>query len=61
MPTINQLTRKPRTKKVRKSKSPVLLVGKIVSKRNKLYKFHLKREEFVLGLVLLHLRNLTQL
>lgn len=28
MPTINQLTRKPRTKKVRKSKSPVLLVGK---------------------------------
>jgi len=28
MPTINQLTKKPRTKKVRKSKSPVLLVGK---------------------------------
>ena len=28
MPTINQLTKKPRSKKVRKSKSPVLLVGK---------------------------------
>ena len=28
MPTINQLTKKPRTKKTRKSKSPVLLVGK---------------------------------
>jgi len=28
MPTINQLTKKPRGKKVRKSKSPVLLVGK---------------------------------
>ena len=28
MPTINQLTKKPRTKKNRKSKSPVLLVGK---------------------------------
>ena len=28
MPTINQLTKKPRAKKTRKSKSPVLLVGK---------------------------------
>ena len=28
MPTINQLTKKSRTKKNRKSKSPVLLVGK---------------------------------
>ena len=28
MPTINQLTKKPRTKKTRESKSPVLLVGK---------------------------------
>ena len=27
MPTINQLTKKPRTKKTRKSKSPVLNVG----------------------------------
>lgn len=43
MPTINQLTKKPRSKKVRKSKSPVLLVGKIVFKRNKLYKYHLKK------------------
>lgn len=60
MPTINQLTKKPRSKKVRKSKSPVLLVGKIVFKRNKLYKYHLKKEEYVQELVLQHLRNQTQ-
>lgn len=60
MPTINQLTKKSRTKKNRKSKSPVLLVGKIVFKRNKQSKYHLKKEEYVLGLVLLPLRSQTQ-
>ena len=30
MPTINQLTKKPRSKKVRKSKSPVLLVAEMI-------------------------------
>lgn len=60
MPTINQLTKKPRSKKVRKSKSPVLLVGKNSIQRNKLYKYHLKKEEYVQELVLQHLRNQTQ-
>ena len=54
MPTINQLTKKPRGKKVRKSKSPVLLVGKNSIQKKQTV------EEYVHVLVILHLRNQTQ-
>ena len=50
MPTINQLVRKNRSDKKRKSKSPVLGIG-LNSIQNKQIKTHLKNVEYVLVLV----------
>ena len=60
MPTINQLVRKNRKDKVRKSKAPVLGVGLNTIKKKATDKTLLKNVEFVLVLVLKHLRNQTQ-
>lgn len=60
MPTINQLTKKPRSKKVRKSKSPVLLVGKNSIQKKQTVQVSPQKEEYVQELVLQHLRNQTQ-
>ena len=61
MTTINQLVRKGRSKKTKKSKSPVLNVGfNSKKKEKKLKQIVHKNVVFVQELLLVHQRNQTQ-
>ncbi len=60
MPTINQLVKKNRSKKTRKSKSPVLNVGFNTLEKKQTDAKSPQKEEFVLKLVQEHLKNRTQ-
>ena len=59
MPTINQLVRKNRSDKTRKSKAPVLGVGLNTIRKKQLILSHHKNVVYVLVLVQRHLRNQT--
>ena len=61
MPTINQLVKKNRGKKKRKSKSPVLNVGYNTLEKKQTDAKSPQKEGFVLKLLLEHLKNRIQL
>lgn len=60
MPTINQLVRKNRKAKTKKSKSPVLNVGFNTLERKQTETSSPQKEEFVLVLEQKHQKNQTQ-